>query len=106
MAPPSKNDHSSSPAKHAPEAARRWQAAAARLGDRVREQREALGLTQEALAERAGIHDRSVGVVERGESNVTLATLVALAAALEMPLSALFVDPAVVAAVSEVDPPT
>ena len=55
----------------------------ARLGARIRARREALGLTQAALAERAGVTSNYVGVLERGLKLPTLDTLITLAKALE-----------------------
>jgi transcriptional regulator with XRE-family HTH domain len=37
-----------------------------RLGDRVRERRLAMNLTQEALGQKCGLHRTFVGSVERG----------------------------------------
>lgn len=54
----------------------------AAFGHRVRELRVAQGLSQEELAARAGIHRNYVGGVERGERNVGLDNIHALAAAL------------------------
>ena len=48
----------------------------------VRSYREAAGLSQEKLAEQAGLHRTYVGQVERGEANVTLEVVQALATAL------------------------
>jgi len=56
--------------------------AAAALGDRVRERRLVLGLSQETVGELAGMHWTFVGQVERGRRNVTLHNLVRLADAL------------------------
>src|SRR5690348_10998789 len=41
-------------------------AAATRFGDRLRRAREAAGLSQEALAERAGVSARGISDLERG----------------------------------------
>lgn len=59
------------------------------IGDRVRLRREALGLTQEALADRAGTHRTYIGMIERAEKNVSVATLANIASALEVDLSTL-----------------
>jgi transcriptional regulator with XRE-family HTH domain len=58
----------------------------------VRELRLERGLSQEGLAELAGLHRNYVGGVERGERNVGLDNVVALAAALEVGTSELFED--------------
>lgn len=50
----------------------------------VRARRHELGLSQEALAERAGLHRTYVGGVERGERNLTLTSIVRLARALDI----------------------
>jgi transcriptional regulator with XRE-family HTH domain len=54
----------------------------ARFGGRIREQRKALGLSQEELAELAGVHRTYVGMVERGEKNITLLNIAKFAKAL------------------------
>ena len=43
-----------------------------RFGNKVREQRLLLGLSQEELAGRAGVHRTYVGMIERAEKNITL----------------------------------
>ena len=53
-----------------------------RLGEAVRAARKARGLSQEALADAAGIDRSHMGKIERGERNVTLLNLVKIAAAL------------------------
>lgn len=52
------------------------------FGLKVRLRRYELEITQEELAERAGLHPTYVGSVERGERNIALENIVALARAL------------------------
>jgi transcriptional regulator with XRE-family HTH domain len=56
--------------------------AAGELGQRVRQRRQALGLSLEGLADASGLHWTYVGQVERGQRNLTLRTLLQLAAGL------------------------
>lgn len=62
----------------------------AQFGKNVRAEREAQGLTQEALAAAAGLDRSYVGGVERGERNPSLTAMARLAEALGRPLAALF----------------
>jgi len=50
----------------------------------VRQARTAAGLSQEALAHRAGLHRTYVSSVERGERNIALINIVVLAEALNI----------------------
>ncbi|EMJ8372361.1 helix-turn-helix domain-containing protein [Pseudomonas aeruginosa] len=50
----------------------------------VRRRRLELGFSQEELAERAGVHRTYVGMLERGEKNVTIYNIERLAGALEV----------------------
>lgn len=50
-----------------------------RLGERIREERLKLNLTQAKLAEAVDISDTYMGAIERGERSLTLDTLVRLA---------------------------
>jgi transcriptional regulator with XRE-family HTH domain len=63
-----------------------------RFGDAVRDRREALALTQEEFAHRAGIHRTYLSDIERGTRNVSLLNIGRLAEALGVGLSELFRD--------------
>ena len=52
------------------------------VGERIRETRQKLGLSQEDVAEMSEMHVTNVGKIERGQTNPSLSTLVALAGAL------------------------
>jgi|HubBroStandDraft_1064217.scaffolds.fasta_scaffold121352_2 ribosome-binding protein aMBF1 (putative translation factor) len=54
------------------------------LGRRIRARREALGKSQERLADSCGLHWTFVGQVERGRRNLSFHNLLRLAAALEV----------------------
>ena len=58
-----------------------------KFGLRVRELRLLKGLSQEDLADLAGLHRTYIGGIERGERNVAFLNMVRLAKALEIPLS-------------------
>ena len=62
-----------------------------RIGERLRELRLAAGVSsQEALADRAGVHRTYVGRLERGETGVTVEALVAVLAPLGVSLGEFF----------------
>jgi transcriptional regulator with XRE-family HTH domain len=63
------------------------------FGKRIRALREAHGWSQEELAERAHLHRNYVGGVERGERNIGLLNIVALARTFRMTTSELFKTP-------------
>lgn len=56
---------------------------AAAFGQRLRSLRLEAGMSQERLAEAAGVHRAYVGHVERGETTPTLYSIVRFAVALE-----------------------
>jgi transcriptional regulator with XRE-family HTH domain len=62
------------------------------LGQRVRDLRERLDLTQEQLAERANLHPTYVSGIERGVRSPGLNILARLARALKVSLPALVTD--------------
>jgi transcriptional regulator with XRE-family HTH domain len=54
------------------------------LGDRVRDRRTDLKLTQQELGDRCRLHRTFIGSVERGERNVSVLNLRQIAAALRL----------------------
>jgi len=63
------------------------------LGRRIREIRRAQGVSQEELAHKSGLDRSYVGCVERGERNVSIDNITALARALGVPIAALVTFP-------------
>ncbi|HEY0323802.1 MAG TPA: helix-turn-helix transcriptional regulator [Pyrinomonadaceae bacterium] len=61
-----------------------------KFGERVREERLNQGLSQEALAEKAGVHRTYIGMIERAEKNITLTNIEKIAKALDVDISSLF----------------
>ena len=61
-----------------------------KFGRRIRELRKQQGLTQEKLAERAGLHHTYVGAIERGEQNVSLKNIAKIAQALGVEVGEFF----------------
>ena len=59
------------------------------LGVAIRTRREAKGLSQEQLAERADLHRTYVSMVERAVRNISVDALGGIADALELPTSQL-----------------
>lgn len=60
------------------------------VGKRLRSYRTAQGLSQEKLAERAGLHPTYIGQVERGEKNLTIESLEKVTKALDVRISDIF----------------
>lgn len=63
-----------------------------RLGTAIRRRREALGQSQEDFAEAIDMHRTYYSSIERGERNLTVATLERVAAGLKAKPSELFAD--------------
>jgi len=63
---------------------------AERFGDNVLRIRQARKLSQERLAERAGIHRTQFTLIERGRRLPGIETVARLAGALEVPVGSLF----------------
>ncbi len=63
------------------------------FGRAVRERRTSLGLSQEELADLAGLHRTYVGSIERGERNPSLLNIARLAHALRVKPSELMPEP-------------
>ncbi len=59
------------------------------LGQRIREQRRGLGMSQEGLEHEAGLDRSYVGRIERGEQNLTFLALVRLCRAMECDVATL-----------------
>lgn len=54
------------------------------FGQKVRKARLKKGLSQEELAEKAGVHRTYIGMIERAEKNITLLNIEKLAKALDI----------------------
>jgi len=62
------------------------------FGKKVREERRKQRLSQEQLAEIAGLHRTYIGMIERAERNITLENINRICRALSVDLSAMFKD--------------
>ena len=60
-----------------------------KFGNRVRKERLSKGLSQEKLAEIAGMHRTYIGMIERAEKNITLVNIEKIAIALGISLGEL-----------------
>ncbi len=66
-----------------------WSAVAIALGTRVRQERESLKMTKEALAERSGLASRYIWRVEAGQQNIVLLNIAKISTGLGMTLAEL-----------------
>ena len=60
------------------------------FGQRIREERNRRRLSQEELADKAGVHRTYIGMVERGEKNITLLNIQRIAQALSRSIGEMF----------------
>ena len=63
-----------------------------KFGQKVRSERIRLGLSQEELAARAGVHRTYIGMIERAEKNITLVNIDKISKALGLNIQELFND--------------
>lgn len=63
-----------------------------KFGQKVREERVKLGLSQEELAARAKVHRTYIGMIERAEKNITLENIEKIAKALSLNMKDVFKD--------------
>ncbi len=63
-----------------------------KFGDKVKKERTKLGLSQERLAAKAGVHRTYIGMIERAEKNITLENIEKVAKALGLKLPDFFSD--------------
>jgi transcriptional regulator with XRE-family HTH domain len=61
-----------------------------KFGNRVRKLRKNKGWSQEEFADECGLHRTYIGAIERGERNVSLNNIHAIATALNIPVKELF----------------
>jgi transcriptional regulator with XRE-family HTH domain len=61
-----------------------------KFGTKVRDKRLKLGLSQEELASRAGVHRTYIGMIERAEKNITLGNIEKIAKALNISIANFF----------------
>jgi transcriptional regulator with XRE-family HTH domain len=59
-------------------------------GNTIRVLRKQKGFSQEALAERAGLHPNYIGAIERAEKNPTILSLAAITSSLDVSLEEFF----------------
>jgi transcriptional regulator with XRE-family HTH domain len=56
------------------------------VGDRIREQRKRLGMTQERVAELAELDRKHISMIETGKAEPRVGTLVRIAGAIDIPV--------------------
>ncbi|MFA5292667.1 MAG: helix-turn-helix transcriptional regulator [Phycisphaerae bacterium] len=61
-----------------------------KFGQKIREERTKQHISQEELADRAGVHRTYIGMIERAEKNITLENIEKIAKALKVSIKELF----------------
>lgn len=62
------------------------------FGNKIRDLRISKGYTQEGLANEANLHRTYIGMIERGEKNITLLNIEKIAKALNTSIKSLYDD--------------
>lgn len=62
------------------------------FGTQIKLQRKLLNLTQEDLSNKTGLHRTYIGMIERGEKNITLKNIEKIAFALNIKISTLLAE--------------
>jgi len=62
------------------------------FGKKIKNERQKLGISQEELAERAGLHRTYIGMIERAEKNITLKNIKKVANALNIKIGKLLAE--------------
>ena len=62
------------------------------FGNKIRDLRISKGYTQEGLANEANLHRNYIGMIERGEKNITLLNIEKIAKALNTSIKSLYDD--------------
>lgn len=60
------------------------------FGDKIRLERKKLGISQEELSFRCGLHRTYIGMIERAEKNITLVNIDKIAKGLNLDIKSLF----------------
>jgi transcriptional regulator with XRE-family HTH domain len=63
-----------------------------KLGDAIRARSQSIGMSQEALADAAGINRTHMGEVERGKRNISFMSIVKIARAMDAKASDLIAE--------------
>lgn len=62
------------------------------LGEKIREKRKRMDMTQKALSERSGVSVTFISDIEKGRTSPSIATMLKICEALDLPAYMLFLD--------------